>query len=170
MSPTPRPSKSDVITDFRKTQILDAARESFARHGMSGTTVDGIARSAGVAKGTVYLYYKSKEEILKQVLDEDLAQLHANTVPVVTAPGTVQEKLHRFFAGALTFLDQKRDFVEQCHFGMGAEVRKKAQQKFEVVFTAQIEAWRIALTEARQKKQVGAIDIAASAQMIVALS
>jgi AcrR family transcriptional regulator len=170
MSPSARPSKSDVITDFRRTQILDAARDSFAKHGMSGTTVHGIARSAGVAKGTVYLYYKSKEEILKQVLDEDVAQLHATTVQAIGEPGSIEEKLRRFLTGALRFFDEKRDFFEQCHFEMGADVRRKATQKLEVVFTAQVEAWRHALTEARQARQVGKIDIGASALMIVALA
>jgi len=170
MSPTPRPSKSDVITDFRRTQILDAARESFAHHGMSGTTVDGIARSAGVAKGTVYLYYKSKEEILKQVLDEDVAELHAKTVQIVNEPGPTEERLRRFLIGALTFFDSKRDFFEQCHFEMGADVRKKATQKLEVVFTAQVEAWRAALTDARKAGQVGKIDVGSSALIIVGLA
>jgi len=170
MSSPTRPSKTDVITDFRRTQILDAARDSFAKHGMAGTTVDGISKSAGVAKGTVYLYYKSKEEILKQVLDDDLAELEETTVPVVTAPGSVEEKIHRFLVGALTFFDQRRDFFEQCMFEMGAEVRKKAQQKFEVAFTAQVEAWRVALTDAQRAGIIGPADIGSAALMIVGLS
>ena len=167
MSSPTRPSKSDVITDFRRTQILDAARDSFAKHGMAGTTVDGIAKSAGVAKGTVYLYYKSKEEILKQVLDDDLAELEENTVPVVTAPGSVEEKIHRFLVGALTFFDQRRDFFEQCMFEMGAEVRKKAMQRFEVVFKAQVEAWSALLTAAQRDGLIDPLDAHATAVLIV---
>ena len=170
MSSHPRPSKAEVVSDFRRAQILDAARESFGRQGLAGTTVDGIARRAGVAKGTVYLYYKSKEEIFKQVLDDDLRALHENTVPVITAPGSIEEKIHRFLVGALTFFDQRRDFFEQCMFEMGAEVRKKAVQKFEVVFTAQVDGWRLALTEAQHAGLIGPIDIGAAALMIVALS
>lgn len=170
MRPTARPSKSDVITDFRRTQIIDAARESFARRGMGGTTVDGIARSAGVAKGTVYLYYRSKEDILKQVLDDDLRALQENTVPGITAPGSIEEKIRRFLVGALTFFDQRRDFFEQCMFEMGAEVRKKAVQKFEVAFTAQVDGWRRALAAAQRAGLIGPIDIDTAALMIVALS
>src|SRR5689334_3495468 len=115
----PRLSKQDVVTDFRRTQILDAARQTFAANGIADTTVDGIARMAGVAKGTVYLYYKSKDDILRQLLDEDLAELEAETVPALGAPGSLEERLRRFFAGMFGFFDRKRDFVEQCHFGMG---------------------------------------------------
>ena len=67
MSPAPKPSKTDIVGDFRRAQILDAARESFARDGLAGTTVDGIARRAGLAKGTVYLYFKSKDEVLRTI-------------------------------------------------------------------------------------------------------
>ena len=170
MSTTPKPSKSDIVTDFRRTQLLDAARESFATHGMAGTTVDGIARRAGVAKGTVYLYYKSKEEILKQVLEEDVAELEAKTVQVVNGPGSVEERLRAFFTGALSFFDSKRDFFEQCHFEMGPDVRKKAMQKLEVVFTEQVNAWRASLTRAKRAGEVGNIDAGASALIIVGLA
>src|SRR5262245_18491468 len=96
MSITNKTSKAAVVTDFRRSQILDAARENFAKHGLAGTTVDGIAKRAGVAKGTVYLYYRSKDEILRQVLTRDLAKLRDDTVPVVEAPGAIEDKIGRF--------------------------------------------------------------------------
>ena len=61
---TTRKTKTALVTDFRRSQILDAARQSFVARGLAGTTVDGIARTAGVAKGTVYLYFRSKAELL----------------------------------------------------------------------------------------------------------
>jgi AcrR family transcriptional regulator len=170
MSSTSRPSKTDIVTGFRRSQLLDAARERFATHGLAGTTVDGIARSAGVAKGTVYLYYKSKEEILRHVLEEDLRQLHDATVPVVTGPGPIDDRIRQFIAGALTFFDLKRDFFEQVHFEMGREVRKKAQQQLEVVFRRQVDAWRAALADAQRAGLVGPLDRSAAALMIVAVA
>ena len=89
MSFTARPSKTDVVTEFRRAQILDAARAEFARLGVGETTVDHIARAAGVAKGTVYLYYRSKDEILQQLLDRDLAELRDETIPAIQAPAEV---------------------------------------------------------------------------------
>ena len=103
-------NKADVVTDFRRAQVMAAARERFSKHGLAGTTMDGIAQAAGVAKGTVYLYYKSKEEIFRQVLEEDLANLHDETVPLISGPGSIEDKLRRFFLGALGFFDRKKDF------------------------------------------------------------
>lgn len=49
--------------------IHAAAQELFAKRGFSATTIDDIARRAGVAKGAVYHHFGSKEEIFEQVLD-----------------------------------------------------------------------------------------------------
>ena len=91
----PRPTKAHVVTDFRRSQILEAARVTVARHGLARTTVDQIARAAKVAKGTIYLYYRSKDAIVQDALDEGLAALEAATVPAIEGAGTVEQKLHR---------------------------------------------------------------------------
>src|SRR5512141_961309 len=54
--PDPRSSKSE--------RILEAAVKVFARKGYTAATVAEVAREAGVADGTIYLYFKSKDDIL----------------------------------------------------------------------------------------------------------
>ncbi len=154
------------MSDFRRTQILNAARQSVVRHGVSDTTVGGIARAAGVAKGTVYLYYRSKDEILRQLVSQDLTEFHAETVPIVTEPGSLDEKLRRFLSASLAFFDRKRDFVEQCQLEMSPDVRRKARHKLGLVFNAQMEAWRVALDERVRAPH----DAAGTARSIVALA
>src|SRR6187549_3853455 len=149
-------NKTDVVTDFRRAQVIAAARERFTKHGLAGTTMDGIAQAAGVAKGTVYLYYRSKEDIFRQILDEDLAHLQEETVPLIGGAGSIEDKLRGFFLGTLGFFDRKKDFCEHAIFEMGAEVRKKALQRFEVVFRAQMQAWQTLLVDAQR---AGAIDV-----------
>lgn len=136
------------MSDFRRGQILEAARQNFIRHGVARTTVAGIARLAGVAKGTVYLYYKSKDAILRQLLTADLAELHDDTVPAITQAGSIEERLHRFFNAALAFYDRKRDFIDHCQMEMTPDVRKKARHQLGLVFAAQTDAWQSALTAA----------------------
>src|SRR5215207_4172997 len=134
-------NKTDVVTDFRRSQVIAAARERFSKHGLAGTTMDGIAQAAGVAKGTVYLYYKSKDDIFRQILDEDLTHFHDETVPPIAGAGDVEHKLRAYFLGVLGFFDRNKDFCEHAIFEMGTDVRKKAMQRFEVVFKAQVQAW-----------------------------
>jgi AcrR family transcriptional regulator len=57
-----RKTRHEVVCEFRCAEILEAARRVFGRKGY-GATVDEIAAAAGLAKGTVYLYFPSKREI-----------------------------------------------------------------------------------------------------------
>jgi AcrR family transcriptional regulator len=163
-------TKAILVSDFRRTQILDAARLTFGRHGLSRTTVAQIARAARVAKGTVYLYFRSKDEILHQLLDEDLTRLHDETVPAVAGPGSIEDRLRLFLLGMLGFFDRNRDFIEQCHFGMTPEVRTKARHKVGQIFAAQRAAWQAALTMDRDAPPRRAPDPRAAALGIVSLA
>ena len=138
----PTTSKTDVVTDFRRGQILSAARSAFVRHGLAGTTVSQIADGADVAKGTVYLYFRSKDEILRTLLDDAVAELYRETVPPLSGPGTIEGKLSRFLDATLAFFDRHRDFLEQCHFELTPEMRSKTVQGTGKIFAAQIRAWR----------------------------
>ena len=63
-----------VVADKREA-ILRAAVKVFARKGFFNSKVADIAREAGIADGTVYLYFKSKDEILHSVFDRAMENL-----------------------------------------------------------------------------------------------
>lgn len=55
--------------DERKTEILDVAEALFAQKGFDGTTISDIIEKVGVARGTVYYYFKSKEDIMNALIE-----------------------------------------------------------------------------------------------------
>lgn len=63
-----RPLKWERRKDYRPGELLDAALEMFAERGYAATRLDDVARAAGVSKGTLYLYYPSKEDLFKAVV------------------------------------------------------------------------------------------------------
>lgn len=67
----------------RRREILDAARQEFFERGFHQPTVDDVATRAEVSKGTIYLYFESKEEILAHLLLEGLDLLLVQMEPVV---------------------------------------------------------------------------------------
>jgi TetR/AcrR family fatty acid metabolism transcriptional regulator len=69
----PRKSSRNGATGKRES-ILRAATRVFARNGYFNAKVADIAREAEVADGTVYLYFKSKEEILHSIFDQNMAE------------------------------------------------------------------------------------------------
>ncbi|NPV85725.1 MAG: TetR/AcrR family transcriptional regulator [Anaerolineae bacterium] len=63
-------SQREQYVRNRREQILDAAMLAFAKKGFDATSVSEIAQQAGLAKGTIYLYFSSKEDIFSAILDE----------------------------------------------------------------------------------------------------
>ncbi|MEJ2439663.1 MAG: TetR family transcriptional regulator, partial [Gammaproteobacteria bacterium] len=97
----PRPPQNRAMSAEakleRRAQILHAAEQLLKRHGHSAISVAEVARQAGIAKGTVYLYFKTKEEIylglherwVNLKLDTMTALLQDNTQVDGTVIGTV---------------------------------------------------------------------------------
>ncbi len=66
-----------MSTPDKRRRILDGAVKVFSLHGFYNSKVSQIAREAGVADGTIYLYFKSKEDILIQVFLDSVSQIIA---------------------------------------------------------------------------------------------
>src|SRR5438105_1129860 len=61
----------------KRERILDAAERIFARHGFFAAKVSDVAKEAGVADGTIYLYFKSKDDLLISLFERRMQQLNA---------------------------------------------------------------------------------------------
>jgi TetR/AcrR family fatty acid metabolism transcriptional regulator len=165
-----RSTKATVVGDFRRGQILDAARRVFARQGLDGATVDHIARAARVAKGTIYLYFKSKDEILKHAVHEDLEALGRETIPVISGTGPIEDRLRTFLRAMLTFFDRQRGFIDLCQMELTAELRRRVRHDFGEVYQAQARAWQAALVDAVKTGAVRDIDPRHTALAIVSFT
>jgi len=73
--------------------LLAAAKRCFLLHGYRRTSMDDVAQEAGVAKGTVYLYFKSKEEIFRAVSSAVIRKYLEAAERAAASPGTVEERL-----------------------------------------------------------------------------
>ena len=62
-------------TEERRLEIIETAQKLFSERGFSTTPVDAIIKEMGVAKGTFYYYFKSKEEVLAAIVDQTLDQI-----------------------------------------------------------------------------------------------
>ncbi len=63
-----------LLTDLRRSEILAAALKVFCRKGYENSRMDDVAAQAKIAKGTLYLYFKSKEEIYTAAMQEAIEQ------------------------------------------------------------------------------------------------
>jgi AcrR family transcriptional regulator len=79
-----RKSESEKKKTERRLQILEAARDVFARRGYNQTTIDDIVAHAGVARGTFYLYFDDKRAVFSELIDRFAAQLTGAIQRIVT--------------------------------------------------------------------------------------
>ncbi|WP_344946277.1 helix-turn-helix domain-containing protein [Sphaerisporangium flaviroseum] len=99
-----QPRRQDTTArEERAHRILDTAAELILRWGYDKTTIDDIARSAGVAKGTIYLHWKSREALFAALLRRDrVAMLEEVRHALVSEPdGATPRALFRHLALAL---------------------------------------------------------------------
>ncbi|OHE18077.1 MAG: hypothetical protein A2X96_03815 [Syntrophobacterales bacterium GWC2_56_13] len=79
----------------RKNAILKAARKLFFEKGFRQVTVENIARKAEFSKGSIYLYFNSKEEIYSQILLNDIDKFHDRVADILQGPSSASEALIR---------------------------------------------------------------------------
>jgi AcrR family transcriptional regulator len=103
-------TKQQVVSEFRRTEIVDAARTVFAHRGFADGIMDEIAKEAGVAKGTLYLYFKSKTDIYKAVLDHDMRTLKKSTLGRLDEAKGLREKISAFILARLERAEASREF------------------------------------------------------------
>jgi AcrR family transcriptional regulator len=102
-------TKQQVVTEFRRTEIIDAARSVFARSGFALAIMDEIAKEAGIAKGTIYLYFRSKTEVYKAVLDHDMKAIKKSTIERIDAAGALRDKIRAFAFARLQNAEEKKE-------------------------------------------------------------
>lgn len=87
-----------IRTAERRTALLKAALSLVSERGYAETRVEDVARRAGVAKGTVYLYFRDKPAIFVGLIAWLFAQALAVTEQVATMPVSAREKLDALFS------------------------------------------------------------------------
>lgn len=96
-------------TKDKRKAVLDAAMIVFSRNGFHETHVDEIAELAGVAKGTVYRYFKSKEDILKEIIKANNELLTDELMRIFNKDGHILELIKEAIAYYVEFFDNNRD-------------------------------------------------------------
>jgi AcrR family transcriptional regulator len=152
MSPKIAFDKREQYLQDRRQHILMAAIEVFGRKGFDGANVADIAEAAEVGKGTVYLYFKSKDEIFRAILENySFMPELLDVLKDIDAPieQTLAEMLRRYlhFVGEhrtvirILLLEGQRFLDEPSQ--IYTQVAAQATQTLGAYLQAQIEAGRV---------------------------
>ncbi len=99
-------SKNPEIRNERQHQILDAARRIFGEHGLAESRMDDIAVAAGLSKGTLYLYYKSKDDLVVGLLEALFSQALVQMRTIFDQPGmTAEARMIHYIEGIVSLME-----------------------------------------------------------------
>ena len=105
-APPPPPARRARRKEARPGEILAAALALFAERGFAATRLEDVARRAGISKGTIYLYFPTKEDLFRAVVRQDvLPNLAAMEARVAAHRGSAAALLRALAATMLERLD-----------------------------------------------------------------
>lgn len=103
-------SKEEVVQEFRIQSIQEATMRVISRKGMSAATVQEIADEAGVAKGTIYLYFRDRDELVEKTFEAAMRELMERIDQVLDREEPFDKKVRAIIAAQLGFFSANREF------------------------------------------------------------
>jgi TetR/AcrR family transcriptional regulator, fatty acid metabolism regulator protein len=108
--PAPQPLPT-LAQKSKRERILDAGLKLFAHESYQAVTMDRVAQEAGVAKGTLYLYFPSKEELYLGILKNGFETVNRLYNESVEEGTDVRERVRRAIAIGIGFYSERRDLL-----------------------------------------------------------
>ena len=119
------PERKEREKERRKEEILDAAHKVFIEKGLTTATVDDIAAAAELSKGTLYLYFGSKEDIYVALMMRGFRTLYGNFNNIIANETSVVKILHRMETVYIDFFNSDRQFFRMMESAHRPNVHKE---------------------------------------------
>ena len=94
---------------YKRQAIQDAVIRLICREGLKSVTMERVAQETGIAKGTVYLHYHDKQELLDAVKESALTPMMTAVDEVFRAEGAPEQKLRSLVSRYFAYFDEHRD-------------------------------------------------------------
>jgi len=135
----PFPSAPDVdesVSNDKRPRILAAALTLFLRYGVKRTSVDDVARESGIAKGTVYLYFDSKDALFTAIAERICTETLAKARKAVSEEAPLAERLVSFLD--IYIGDMHRLIAQSPHVAELTEAKQEHAKTIFATYAAQI--------------------------------
>jgi TetR/AcrR family fatty acid metabolism transcriptional regulator len=103
------PRKKD---DQKRKKILDSATKVFARNGFANTKIQDVANECGIAHGTIYLYFKSKDELFMSIFQDNLSELISYINSEVEKEENAEKKFRKMISLQLDIIESNPDLTK----------------------------------------------------------
>lgn len=119
-------SRPSATTELRRKEIVDAAVKVFSKHGFEAARAEDIAHAAHIAKGTLYLYYRSKEAMYSAAIARAVDELQVLAAERIEMAPSFQDKLTAAIATRLHFWTEHQSLYRLL-LTLGREPRHRRQ-------------------------------------------
>jgi AcrR family transcriptional regulator len=113
----------------RKEEILNAAQKVFFEKGLQAATMDEVAEMAELSKGTLYLYYKSKEDIYLAVMVRGMRVVYEMFEPIVFSHEPTVVKLAKMTEAYYEFFQKHRQYFRMFYFYQNPQFHKQVSDE-----------------------------------------
>jgi len=123
--------------ESKRVTILQTAKRLFSHKGFFNTSISDIVRETGMPVGTIYTYFKSKEEIVREIVEVGWQDLYTRLEQAVSSPGPVEDKLRMLIEQFIPELLNDLDLInillsEAIHY---TRLEEKIEKLTDLVFS-----------------------------------
>jgi AcrR family transcriptional regulator len=150
------PERKEREKEHRKEEILDAAQKVFFNKGLLVATMDEIADAAELSKGTLYIYYKSKEDLYLAVMMRGMETLYEMCEQIAASDDSIVQKLLKFVDSYYDFYHSHRDYFRMFNFFQTPQFHKQVSEEMKKMCTAQGDRlWELVIDVLKQGIEEG---------------
>lgn len=163
-------SRKDKEKAIRRSSILDAAEEIFARRGFFSTTMEDVAKRSEFGMSTLYKFFESKHSLYFSIIDEKLSRLQELLGHVTESDLPWESAIHDFVARYLQFFQENRHFLKIYmteKLALAHEAKEEFWRKTKVRVQDYVESAENALREWIEEGHIGTSDAQARALAIL---
>ena len=155
-------SKEDVVHEFRIQTIRDAAMRVIARKGMAAATMQEIADEAGIAKGTIYLYFRDRDDLVEKAFESAMNDLHKRVDEALETEGNFEQKFRAVLAAQIGFFQANREFFRlyiSLRYPEGnAQQQRRQKRHCQPQYKSRVERIAGVLEEAMSRGEIRRVD------------
>ncbi|HEX5031773.1 MAG TPA: TetR/AcrR family transcriptional regulator [Candidatus Eisenbacteria bacterium] len=164
MNVTTRPAPSRQVL---RDAILDATNDLLGRYGYNKMTVEDIADEVGIGKGTIYLHFPSKEEVVLSTIDRMVDRLLVKLAEIAEGPGSVSSRLESMLIARILYRFDHRHHDSKSMDELLSALRSPYLARRERYFAAEAAVLAEVLEEGRAHHELSVDDVAVTAQTLV---
>jgi TetR/AcrR family transcriptional regulator len=147
----------DVAVIDRKKLILEAAAKSFSLYGYKATTMDQVAKLANVGKGTIYTFFKTKEELFEEIISTLIGDIRFEVENVLDESASILENVNSVLVRVHEFRESHQLTIKliQEERDMGTQTVVEAMQRVEQSI---IQYMKVIIQKAIDKAEIKSCD------------